>query len=316
MRSQVSSTCAKVSAECSAKRSRCSSVCTCSQSFNRKSSVSRIVHLGGHHRHRGRGLHHQRALAVDSAHTSASVKLRLRPGLRTRPRTPAAPPSRHAAGWSSARPSGSPCPRRPGCARRAHGVVGQRGHHARMHHAAVLQEARQDRPARSSRHPAPPPVGSNPRSTTNGDRRKKAAGPRGRRSCQLERCAPAPPAAIGAPHSCTKWPPSGTSIGGGQLRISLPSGRIAASPSTGSARPMAMKLSPAQRSRQKLPASRLTAAPGRVVTVGHQVREGAHAGLVPRVGKRRVVGGGLGVAHPGQPRCIILPTARSGWVLL
>jgi hypothetical protein len=43
MRSQVSSTWAKVSAEWSAKRARCSSVCTRSQSCSRKSSVSRIV---------------------------------------------------------------------------------------------------------------------------------------------------------------------------------------------------------------------------------------------------------------------------------
>jgi acyl-coenzyme A thioesterase PaaI-like protein len=65
--------------------------------------------------------------------------------------------------------------------------------------------------------------------------------------------------AIGAPHSCTKWPPSATSIGGGQPRMVARSARIGASPSTGSFMPIAMKLSPAHSWCQKSCARRLIA---------------------------------------------------------
>ena len=67
--------------------------------------------------------------------------------------------------------------------------------------------------------------------------------------------------AIGSPHSCTKWPPSAISIGGGQLWISACRARITGGPSTGSFMPIAIRLLPAQRSRQKSRASRDSAAP-------------------------------------------------------
>src|SRR5262249_53084088 len=80
------------------------------------------------------------------------------------------------------------------------------------------------------------------------------------RASRPKRCSAA--RAIGAPHSCTKWPPSATSIGGAQLRMVCCSERIGTSPSTGSFMPIAMKLSPVHSFCQNSRARRLIAAPG------------------------------------------------------
>ncbi len=173
------------------------------------------------------------------AKTSASVKLSWRPALTTTPT--------HSSRWprAGAQQAGlelggqHPMPgRRHRLRSGAHGVIGHRADDAGVDDAGVLGMPGGHGECRD--HAAFGGVDRRDAQFDHEGCAGKEAAQRGkvRRHPSLK-CFNAA-AAIGAPHSGTKCPASGTSSGGGQARITRASAAITGGPSTGSCRPTAM----------------------------------------------------------------------------